>query len=61
MMNEFISFFDNQRIVTMRAEKEIQLTGIIKKSGDYYVALCIEINVSSQGESIEDFTRISHG
>ena len=30
------------------------LTGIIKKSGNYYVALCLEINVSSQGESIEE-------
>jgi predicted RNase H-like HicB family nuclease len=36
------------------AEKEMRLTGIIKKSGNYYVALCIEINVSSQGESIEE-------
>jgi len=36
------------------AEKEMQLTGIIKKSGDYYVALCLEINVCSQGESIEE-------
>jgi hypothetical protein len=27
------------------SQKEMQLTGIIKKSGDYYVALCIEINV----------------
>ena len=32
----------------------MQLTGIIKKSGNYYVALCLEINVSSQGESIEE-------
>jgi predicted RNase H-like HicB family nuclease len=32
----------------------MQLTGIIKKYGDYYVALCIEINVSSQGGSIEE-------
>jgi predicted RNase H-like HicB family nuclease len=32
----------------------MQLTWIIKKSGDYYVALCIEINVSSQGESIDE-------
>jgi len=30
------------------------LTGIIKKSGNHYVALCLEINVSSQGESIEE-------
>ena len=31
-----------------------QLTGIIKKAGNYYVALCLELNVSSQGESIEE-------
>lgn len=54
MMNEFISIFENLWIAIMGAEKEMQLTGIIKKSGDYYVALCIEINVSSQGESIEE-------
>jgi predicted RNase H-like HicB family nuclease len=30
------------------------LTGIIKKSGNHYVALCLEINVSSQGDSIEE-------
>jgi len=54
MMDEFESIFDNQRIVIKGAEKEMRLTGIIKKSGNYYVALCIEINVSSQGESIEE-------
>ncbi|MHB8117106.1 MAG: type II toxin-antitoxin system HicB family antitoxin [Methanothrix sp.] len=54
MMNELVSRFDNQRIIITGAEKEMRLTGIIKKSGNYYVALCIEINVSSQGESIED-------
>ncbi len=32
----------------------MQLTGIIKKAGDYYAALCLELNVSSQGESIEE-------
>ena len=32
----------------------MRLTGIIKKSENYYVALCLEINVSSQGESIEE-------
>jgi predicted RNase H-like HicB family nuclease len=29
-------------------------TAIIKKSGKYYVALCLELNVCSQGESIEE-------
>lgn len=36
----------------------MQLTGIIKKVGNYYVALCLEINVSSQGESIEEARRM---
>jgi predicted RNase H-like HicB family nuclease len=36
----------------------MQLTGIIKKSGDHYVALCLELNVASQGESIEDARRM---
>jgi predicted RNase H-like HicB family nuclease len=30
------------------------LTGIIKKSINHYVALCIEINVASLGDSIEE-------
>ena len=33
-------------------------TGIIKKAGNYYVALCLELNVSSQGESIEEAKRM---
>lgn len=37
---------------------ERHLTGLIKKSGDYYVALCLELNVSSQGESIEEAKRM---
>jgi len=36
----------------------MQLTGIIKKVGNYYVALCLELNVSSQGESIEEAKRM---
>ncbi|HNR57543.1 MAG: type II toxin-antitoxin system HicB family antitoxin [Methanothrix sp.] len=34
------------------------LTGIIKKSGNHYVALCLEINISSQGDSIEEARRM---
>lgn len=29
-------------------------TGLIKKYGDHYVALCPELNVASQGESLEE-------
>jgi len=36
----------------------MQLTGIIKKTGDYYVALCLELNVSSQGENIDEARRM---
>ena len=36
----------------------MQLTGIIKKAGNYYVALCLELNVSSQGENIEEAKRM---
>ena len=36
----------------------MRLTGIIKKAGNYYVALCLELNVSSQGESIEEAKRM---
>ena len=36
----------------------MQVTGIIKKAGNYYVALCLELNVSSQGESIEEAKRM---
>ena len=32
----------------------MQYTGIIKKSGDCYVGLCLELNIASQGESIEE-------
>ena len=38
--------------------KNMQLTGIIKKTGDYYVTLCLELNVSSQGENIEEARRM---
>lgn len=33
-------------------------TAIIKKSGDFYVGLCLELNVASQGDTIEEATRM---
>ena len=48
-------YLDKIYIITMR------LTGIIKKAGKYYVALCLELNVSSQGESIEEAKRMLEG
>jgi len=35
-----------------------QYTGIIKKDGIFYVALCLELNVASQGESIAEAKRM---
>jgi predicted RNase H-like HicB family nuclease len=32
----------------------MQLTAIIEREGDGYVALCPEVDVASQGESIEE-------
>jgi len=42
----------------IKMEKHRQLTGIIKKAGNYYIALCLELNVSSQGESVEEARRM---
>jgi predicted RNase H-like HicB family nuclease len=33
--------------------KQVQLTAIIEREGDGYVALCPELDVASQGKSIE--------
>jgi predicted RNase H-like HicB family nuclease len=32
----------------------VQMTAIIEREGDGYVALCPELDVASQGDSIED-------
>lgn len=34
--------------------KKNHYTALIKKSGKYYIGLCLELNVCSQGESIEE-------
>ena len=31
-----------------------QLTGIIEREGDGYVALCPELDIASQGDTVED-------
>lgn len=31
-----------------------QLTAIIERDGDGYVALCLELDIASQGSSVED-------
>ena len=32
------------------------LTGILKREGDHYVALCPELDVASQGSTVEEAT-----
>lgn len=34
-----------------------QLTGIIEREGNAYVALCPELDIASQGESVEEARR----
>jgi predicted RNase H-like HicB family nuclease len=34
--------------------KKVQLTAIIEREGDGYVALCPDVDVTSQGASIEE-------
>ena len=31
-----------------------QMTAIIERDGDYYVALCPELDIASQGESVSE-------
>ena len=34
-------------------EKKIELTAVIEREGDSYVSLCPELDIASQGETIE--------
>ena len=34
-----------------------QLTGVIEREGDGYVSLCPELDIASQGESIDEARR----
>ena len=36
-----------------RAMRTVQLTAIIEREGDAYVALCPELDIASQGETVE--------
>jgi predicted RNase H-like HicB family nuclease len=35
-------------------KRQLQLTAIIEREGEGYVALCPELDVASQGESVEE-------
>jgi predicted RNase H-like HicB family nuclease len=35
-------------------QRKIQLTGIIEREGDGYVALCPELDIASQGDTVEE-------
>lgn len=37
--------------------KTRQLTGLIEREGDGYVALCPELDIASQGDSVEEARR----
>lgn len=36
--------------------KRTRLTAILEKEGSLYVALCLELNVASQGRTVEEAT-----
>ncbi len=38
-------------------KRSVQLTAIIEREDDWYVALCPEVDIASQGESVEDARR----
>ncbi len=38
----------------MRVDKVLQLTAVIEREGDGFVATCPELDVVSQGDSVED-------
>jgi predicted RNase H-like HicB family nuclease len=40
-----------------RMKRSVQLTAIIEREDDWYVALCPEVDIASQGESVEDARR----
>ena len=48
MLDCFSGFLGNQNMAQNR-----QLTAIIEREGDGYVALCPELDIASQGTSIE--------
>ena len=42
------------RCATIGVMETRRLTALIEKSGDLYVALCPEVDVASQGETVEE-------
>lgn len=36
------------------AKKPLRMTAAVTKEGDFYVARCLEVEVTSQGESLEE-------
>lgn len=45
------------KIKIMKAKRNIPLTAIIQSSEKYYVALCPELDVVSQGKTVEEARR----
>jgi predicted RNase H-like HicB family nuclease len=50
-----VAFGQPKEITTTKGEEmKRQLTAIIEREGDGYVALCPELDIASQGETIEE-------
>lgn len=49
-----VSITGERRCATIGAMETRRLTALIEKSGDLYVALCPEVDVASQGDTVEE-------
>ncbi len=55
IMNLTLRMMICYQVSAVRIMKQVKnLTAIIEREGDGYVALCPELDIASQGESIED-------
>jgi predicted RNase H-like HicB family nuclease len=43
-------------IVSLNMDKKLQFTAVIEKEGDGYVSLCPELDIASQGDTVEEAT-----
>jgi predicted RNase H-like HicB family nuclease len=49
-----IRFYDRVDVEMPKRKKTEQLTAIIEREGDGYVALCPELDIASQGATVEE-------
>jgi|GEM_PF-818892 len=50
----FLGLFATVVSVRVKAMKKLQLTGLLEREGDGYVSLCPELDVASQGSTMDE-------